>query len=250
MNVSIVTVVLNCKEFIRDCLESVKSQTYSEIQHIIIDGGSTDGTLEVIRENASSYAILISEPDLGYYDALNKGIQMSNGVVLGILNADDRFASVYVVENVMKSFKLDRCDAVYGNVNYIKRDNLEIVQRKWEDSDFDVMRFKTGWMPAHTSLFLNSSLFDSYGNYSLFFGTCADYDLIIRFLYLKKVKTIYRDELFIAMRTGGMSNGSFAKLWQALKNDYLILKSHNFKYVWIVLILKKLRKLQQYQLYV
>jgi glycosyltransferase involved in cell wall biosynthesis len=250
MIVSIITVVFNCKEFIGGCLHSVYSQTYANIEHIIIDGGSTDGTLRVIRKQSLPATILISENDQGYYDALNKGIKISKGNVIGILNADDEFSTKHIVENVVQSFKAELCDAVYGNVNFVKRSSTHLIHRKWRDRIYNRKDFLWGWMPAHTSLFLNRNLFSRYGYYSLDFGSCADYDLTIRFLHLNHAKAFYRNEVFVSMRAGGMSNGSFKKLYLGLKNDYRILKSNNFRFCWRVVIFKRLRKLQQFVIYV
>ncbi|MEO8255679.1 MAG: glycosyltransferase family 2 protein [Flavobacterium sp.] len=249
MIVSIITVVLNCKDFIGDCLDSVYSQTYLDIEHIIIDGGSSDGTLQIIREHSLSTTIIISESDRGYYDALNKGIKMSQGNVIGVLNADDEFSDIYVVEKIVRTFRDELCAAVYGNINYVDRFAKDIVYRKWRDKNYDVKDFRKGWMPAHTSLFLSSDLFSCFGYYSLSFGTCADYDLIIRFLYLNNVKTVFKNELFISMRTGGMSNGSLSKIVNGFRQDYRILQLHQFRFCLVVVILKRFRKLRQFLVY-
>jgi glycosyltransferase involved in cell wall biosynthesis len=249
MIVSIITVVFNCKDFIGFCLDSIYSQTYLKIEHIIIDGGSSDGTLEIVFERSLSNSIIISESDKGYYDALNKGIKMSKGTVIGVLNSDDEFATIYVVENIVRTFRRELCAAVYGNINYVNRFAKQIVHRKWRDKSYDLRDFHKGWMPAHTSLFLSRDLFSSYGFYSLAFGTCADYDLVIRFLYINNVKAVFRNELFISMRTGGMSNGSFSKFFNGFKQDYRILQSHKFRLSWVVVVLKRLRKLRQFVVY-
>ena len=249
MIVSIITVVFNCKDFIGFCLDSIYSQTYLKIEHIIIDGGSYDGTLEIVLKRSLSSSIVISESDDGYYDALNKGIKMSKGNVIGILNSDDEFATIYAVENIVRTFRSELCAAVYGNINYVNRFAKHIIHRKWRDKSYNVKNFQKGWMPAHTSLFLSRNLFSSYGFYSLAFGSCADYDLIIRFLYVNNVKAVFRDELFIIMRTGGMSNGSVSKNLNGLRQDYRILQSHQFRLCLVVVILKRFRKLRQFFVY-
>ena len=159
MTVSIITVVFNCEEFIGDCLDSIYAQTYPNIEHIIIDGASSDGTLNLIRAKANRKTILVSEKDLGYYHALNKGIMLSTGSIIGILNADDQLAAKNVIQNIVLCFKNHSCQAVYGNLNYVKRFSSNIIERKWRGKDYNVKRFLTGWMPPHPALFLNSELY-------------------------------------------------------------------------------------------
>ena len=246
MTVSIITVVFNCEEFIGDCLDSIYAQTYPNIEHIIIDGASSDGTLNLIRAKANRKTILVSEKDLGYYHALNKGIRLSTGSIIGILNADDQLAAKNVIQNIVLCFKNHSCQAVYGNLNYVKRSSSIIIERKWRGKDYNVNRFLTGWMPPHPALFLNSELYAIHGGYSLSFGTCSDYDLIIRFLYLRHTKTVFLDELLICMRSGGMSNGSLLKVLKSVRQDYKILVSNGFSFCSFIVILKRLRKLRQF----
>jgi glycosyltransferase involved in cell wall biosynthesis len=245
MIVSIITVVFNCEDFIEDCLDSISTQTYPNIEHIIIDGASSDGTLNIIRAKANKKTILVSEKDLGYYHALNKGIMLSTGSVIGILNADDQLAGKNVIQNIVLCFKNHSCQAVYGNLNYVKRFSNNIIERKWRDKRYNVNRFLFGWMPPHPTLFLHNELFSINGFYSLTYGTCSDYDLIIRFLYLNNTKTVFLDELIVCMRSGGMSNGSLFKVFQSIKHDYKILVLNGFSFCWFIVILKRLRKLKQ-----
>jgi glycosyltransferase involved in cell wall biosynthesis len=245
MTVSIITVVFNCEDFIGDCLDSIYAQTYPNIEHIIIDGASSDGTLNIIRAKANKKTILVSEKDLGYYHALNKGILLSTGSIIGILNADDQLAGKNVIQNIVLCFTNHSCQAVYGNLNYVKRFSNNIIERKWRDKGYNVNRFLSGWMPPHPALFLHSELFSINGFYSLSYGTCSDYDLIIRFLYLNRTNTVFLDELIVCMRSGGMSNGSLAKVFQSMKQDYKILVLNGFSFCWFIVILKRLRKLRQ-----
>jgi glycosyltransferase involved in cell wall biosynthesis len=245
MTVSIITVVFNCKDVISGCLDSIQSQTYPYIEHIIIDGGSSDGTLKIISTKANAETILMSAADLGYYDALNKGIGLSTGKVIGVLSADDEFSSVNVIEHVVSIFNSGICEAAYGNLNYIRRTTRHSVNRRWREKQYNARRFQRGWMPAHPTLFSRSELFSLYGCYSLTFGSCADYDLIIRFLYTHKVKTIFTNELMVTMRSGGLSNGSFKKLVSGMRNDHRVLVSNHFRFSWLVVILKRLRKVGQ-----
>jgi glycosyltransferase involved in cell wall biosynthesis len=246
MTISIITVVFNCKDFIGGCIDSIQSQTHPEIEHVIIDGGSSDGTIEIINTKANAQTILISEADLGYYDALNKGIMLCTGSVIGVLSADDEFSATTVIERVVSFFQSGLWEATYGNLNYVKRFANHSIKRRWRDGLYDVMRFRNGWMPAHPTLFLRRELFSLYGNYSLMFGSSADYDLIIRFFYVHRVKAVFIDELLVSMRSGGISNGSFGKVISGIKQDYCVLVSNHFKFSWIVVILKRLRKVGQW----
>ncbi|MBC7567328.1 MAG: glycosyltransferase [Pedobacter sp.] len=245
MIISVITVVFNCKEFIGHCLDSIRAQTYPNIEHIIVDGGSSDGTLQIIEEMRNDRTIFVSEIDLGYYDALNKGIKLSTGSIIGILNADDEYCGVNVLEDIVTCFKSNLCEAAYGNVNYVKRSAKNVVVRRWRDANYNIVDFHKGWMPAHTALFLSRHLFSSYGYYSLKFGSCADYDLIIRFLYTNRVKTVFKNEVLISMRMGGMSNGSLLKVLRGIKYDYRILKSNQFRFCMALVLIKRLRKIRQ-----
>jgi len=246
MIISIITVVFNCKEFIGHCLTSVQSQTYPQVEHIVIDGGSTDGTLAVIDKHPSDRMLVFSETDSGYYDGLNKGIMRSTGNVIATLNADDEFSDNYVVENMVNCFKRNQCEAVYGNLNYVKRLQTNLVIRHWQGLFYNVNRFNYGWMPPHPTIFFKKHLFTSYGVYSLNYGSSADYDLVIRFMYVQHAKTFFLDRVIVKMRAGGMSNGSLTKMVNASLRDYEILRSHHFRMCWMVLALKKLRKLGQF----
>lgn len=246
MIVSVITVVFNCKEFIGHCLDSVHSQTYHKLEHIIMDGGSSDGTLTVIAERADDRVLLFSASDSGYYDALNKGIAHANGTIIGILNADDEFADMYALENIMTCFRNGQYEAVYGNLNYVYRLNTQRILREWKGRAYHIYKFNYGWMPPHPTVYLKRQLFTSYGNYSLDFGSSADYELMIRFMYKNRINTFFLDQLLINMRAGGMSNGSFNKILNASLQDYQVLKSHHFFMCWMIVIMKKLRKLEQF----
>lgn len=246
MKVSIITAVYDAEEYIEDCIRSVISQNYSDIEYIIIDGNSTDKTLSVINKWADRVHILRSEQDLGMYDALNKGIGMASGEIIGILNSDDLFADADTVVQIVQSIQSQSCDAVYGNLNYVKRDQVQQITRKWISNPFNRNNFKTGWMPAHPTLFVKKSCFDQYGNYSLDYGTAADYELMLRFLYKYRVKAYFVNNLLVNMRTGGLSNGSFKKLYFAAINDYKAIVNNGFHFPLFILLCKKLRKITQY----
>jgi len=246
MKVSIVTVVFNCFGFIKPCIESVVSQDYPDIEYIMIDGGSVDGTVSVIKKYINNIDYFISDQDLGMYDALNKGIGMATGDLIGVLNADDCLASVDVISSVVNCFKDKGCDAVYGNLKFIKRSKDCSTTREWKSRPYNLNDFLYGWMPPHPTLYIKRNILFTAGRYSLKFGTCADYDMILRLLYKNRVNAVFLDKLMVIMRKGGMSNGSVKKITSALVNDYRILVHNEIPNPFIALMLKKVRKLNQF----
>jgi glycosyltransferase involved in cell wall biosynthesis len=246
MKISIITVVYNGEAYLRDCIESIIHQSYPNVEYIIVDGDSTDGTLSIIEEYKMHIHQLISEPDQGLYDAINKGIAMASGEIVGILNADDMLADRNVIEQIAKSFILDSSiDAVYGDLNYVHPINNKII-RTWKSKQADEKDIARGWMPAHPTLYIRKALFEKYGNYALNFGTAADYDLILRYFYQHQLKAYYLPFLMVNMRMGGVSNKNFLSLIRAFQNDYKALKMNNMPYAFSVLLRKKLSKLKQY----
>lgn len=246
MKVSIVTVVFNCKDFIKPCIESVLSQNYADIEYIMIDGGSVDGTVSIIKKYLDQIDFFQTDRDLGMYDALNKGIERATGDLVGMLNADDCLADVHVVSEIVKCFREKNCEAVYGNLKFIKRDMAYSVTRNWESSPYSLRDLRYGWMPAHPTLYIKRTVLSAAGSYSLGFGTCADYDMVLRLFYKMRIEAVYLNRLIIIMRTGGMSNGSFKKTFAAAINDYQVLVYNKIPNPLFALLLKKLRKLHQF----
>ncbi|RZL45812.1 MAG: glycosyltransferase [Pedobacter sp.] len=246
MKISIITVVYNGEKYLQDCIESVLNQNYENLEYIIIDGGSTDATLSIIEKYQNQIHHFISEKDKGMYDALNKGINLATGDVIGILNADDKLASNSVITQIANSFVSENVEGVYGNLNYINETDSSRIIRKWVSKPFAKKDIALGWMPAHPTLYLRKRLFDKYGNYSLDYGTAADYELMLRFLYLNEVKAVYLDLLIVEMRIGGMSNSSIYQRYKAMINDYKAIKSNRISFPVRTLLLKKLSKIVQY----
>jgi glycosyltransferase involved in cell wall biosynthesis len=246
MKISLITVVYNGEAFLQECFNSVIAQTYPDVEYLVIDGGSTDQTLNIIHENRSHIDYFISEKDQGLYDAINKGIQQSTGEIIGILNADDMLASADVLASVAKSFMADpTIDGLYGDLNYIHPTTHKII-RKWKSRPATFQGLKKGWMPAHPTLYLKRGLFEQHGAYSLDFGTAADYELILRYFYTHKIKTSYLPMLMVNMRMGGVSNHSFGSRISALINDYKALKVNKMPWPFLVLLKKKISKLNQF----
>ncbi|TDQ08628.1 glycosyltransferase family 2 protein [Pedobacter metabolipauper] len=246
MKVSIVTVVLNSFSSLECCISSVFLQDYKNIEYIIIDGGSTDGTITIINKYNSKIAYHTSENDTSYYDALNKGLAMTTGQIIGVLNADDYLADTGVISSIVACFKLQDCDGVYGNLSFVSKNNPFKVTREWRSMPFEALRFRFGWMPAHPTLYLKRAVYEDFGNYSLDFGSCSDYDLILRVFYENKLKAVFLDQFMVVMRAGGLSNGSLSKVLSAIYHDYRILVYHKMPFPVFVVLSKKVRKVGQF----
>ncbi len=208
MKISIITVSYNSAKTIEDTITSVLNQDYPDIEYIIIDGASTDGTMEIVNRYKQQISCIVSEPDEGIYDAMNKGIKLATGDVIGILNADDFYINNHVVTRVVKEFQISDAGAVFADLVYVKPENLNKVIRKYSSKAFTPKKFAFGWMPAHPTFFLKKSYYNQYGLYKTDYKIAADYELLIRMLYLNKVPYNYIPEILIKMRLGGVSTNS------------------------------------------
>ncbi|MCX2575943.1 glycosyltransferase family 2 protein [Pedobacter sandarakinus] len=245
MKISIITVVYNGEKYLRKCIESIIAQEHVDIEYIVIDGKSTDGTLAIINEYKCHISHFLSEKDRGLYDAINKGIELSTGDVIGILNSDDMLASSDVLGAVARVFQEDTVDAVYGDLNYVSKDNAKVI-RKWRSMQAGKEAIERGWMPAHPTLYINSKVYKAYGKYALDMGTAADYDLILRYFYVNEIKALHLPKLMVNMRMGGVSNRGMPNLIAALKNDYKALKRNSVPHAIKVLLIKKIIKIKQF----
>ena len=205
MKISIITATYNSEATIKDTLKSVNAQTYPDIEHIIVDGVSKDTTLDLVKKYGKRVSLIISEPDKGIYDAMNKGIKAATGDVIGILNSDDFFTSDDVITTIVKAFENNDIEAVYGDVNYVNPNNLNKCVRHYSSAVFRPSLFKFGLMPAHPSFYAKRSCYEKYGVYSLDYKIASDFDLLIRFLHTHKIKHKYLKKDFVTMRTGGLS---------------------------------------------
>lgn len=212
MKVSIITPAYNSVATIVDTLKSVQSQTYSPIEHIVVDGASTDHTLKVIKENAPN-AVVISEPDKGLYDAINKGIKKASGDIIGILNADDFFPNHDRVARIVSAFQCTKADCVFGDVVFVKTNDTQKAVRYYSSAGFNPAKFAWGYMPAHPSFYLKRAYYEQFGNYKIDYQIAADYELLIRMLYTQKLKYEYIPEPIVHMRAGGVSNANIKSRW-------------------------------------
>ena len=244
IKISLITATYNAERTIKRCIESVIAQKYKNLEYIIIDGGSTDSTLHIINQYRDKINILVSEPDHGVYDAMNKGIRLATGNVAGTLNADDYFASNDILVAVGAVFANPEVKILYGNLDYIKSDST--ITRKWRTKAYNRGMFNWGWMPPHPTFYCRTELFERYGYYSLDYGTAADYELMMRFMHFEKIKAIYLDKVMVKMQRGGLSNnrpGSRIKAWNF---DLKAMRKNGIFLPFFTLILKPMRKVLQY----
>lgn len=223
--ISIITVCFNSAGTIEDTIRSVAEQNYHDIEHIIVDGASTDGTKEII-EQAESVVNYISEPDEGIYDAMNKGIAMAKGEIIGILNADDFYANDGVLSQIAKAFEQQAVDACYADLVYVKQERTEEVVRYWKSSPYKSGLFRKGWMPAHPTFFCRKSVYEKYGNFNLNYKIAADVELLFRFLEKYRIKTVYLPRTLIKMRLGGTTNQSWRNIRTQNNEVLLALDEH------------------------
>ncbi|RZK61774.1 MAG: glycosyltransferase, partial [Pedobacter sp.] len=206
----------------------------------------TDGTLSVIENYHQYIAHFVSEKDEGLYDAINKGIKLATGEVVGILNADDILVSNEVIAKVANAFiNQPETQAIYGDLNYVRPTSAKIV-REWRSHQADKMDIEKGWMPAHPTFYVRKQVYKSYGGYALDMGTSADYDLMLRYFHTYRIKAIYLPFLMVNMRTGGLSNQGISNIWKAMNFDYKALKRNKIPNALLVLLKKKFSKLSQF----
>jgi glycosyltransferase involved in cell wall biosynthesis len=246
MKISIITVCYNAQEHIANCIKSVIDQNYSHIEYIVIDGGSTDNTLNIIKDFASHISILISEKDKGIYYALNKGIALATGEYIGIMHADDFFADENVLNKVANAIKHNPIDILYGNLDYVDRIDTTKIVRKWRSENYKDNLLLKGWMPAHPTFYAKKTCFIKYGDYDTQFKSASDYDLMLRFLYKSSFKKFYLDIVMVKMRVGGTSNKSFKNRMIANREDYLALKKNGIPFPYFISIFKPFRKILQF----
>ncbi len=206
MKASIITVSLNNDKTIGDTIKSVLNQTYSSIEYIVIDGGSIDETKNIIASFGDKINIFVSEKDNGIYDAMNKGISLATGDIIGILNTDDVYFDNDVIKNVIEGFQRTNCDTLWGNIVYVKRDDLNVTTRTWLSSPYSPGCFQKGWHPPHTGFFVKRSVYEKYGLFRTDLSIAADYEFMLRVLEKEKISSSFLNKTLVKMRDGGESN--------------------------------------------
>ncbi len=239
-----ITVCFNAESTILQCIQSVFSQNYKNIEYIIIDGGSTDNTLHIINQYEDKVSIFLSEPDGGIYDAMNKGIKLAGGDIIGMLNADDAFADDDILSIVAEAFKQSQVPIIYGDLDFVNSQGA--VVRKWRSGQYAQGMFNWGWMPPHPTFYCNRELFHQFGFYSLEYGTAADYELMLRFMHHHRIKAFYIKKVLIGMKIGGISNKSFGNRVKGLFFDFKAMRNNGILLPVVTLVCKPLRKINQY----
>ena len=230
MKISIITATYNSSATLHDTIESVLSQSYSNWQHVIVDGGSMDNTLEIIKKYEPRYhgkLKWISEIDKGLYDAMNKGIAIADGDIIGILNSDDFYADTNVLRTIANG--IENKDVVYGDLVFVNPENSDLIIRKWKGSQHVPGAFMRGWHPAHPTFYARKKLFEKSGSFDISFDVSADFELMLRFLEKEKATSNYIPKTFIKMRLGGESTGSIKKIILGNKNVLRAFKKNGYK---------------------
>ncbi|MGN6492500.1 MAG: glycosyltransferase family 2 protein [Agriterribacter sp.] len=245
MKLSIITATYNSSETIRDTLTCVQQQDYGNVEHIIVDGLSKDNTLNIVK-TFPHVAKIVSEKDKGIYDAMNKGIRCATGDVIGILNSDDVYASKEVLSLVAKAFEDPAVQATYANLEFVLRNDLDKVVRRWKAGTYSKKSFYYGWMPPHPTFFVRKEVYEKVGLFNINLGSAADYELMLRILLKNNIPATYINHVLIKMRVGGVSTASLSNRLKANQKDRLAWKVNELQPDFYTLYLKPLRKLGQF----
>lgn len=246
MKISVITVVRNRKDTIREAIESVLSQTYNNTEYIVVDGSSNDGTTEIIQEYQERISKFISEPDEGIYDAMNKGIKLATGDIIGILNGDDLYAGSDILETVAREFMTKDIDCLYGDLVYVDEKDTSKVIRYWKSCGFEKGLFERGWHPPHPTFFTRRECYEKYGCFNLDFKIAADYELMLRFLNRYGLKSMYLPRVMVRMRMGGESNKNLINILKANIECYRAWKINNMSVTPLIVLRKPLGKVKQF----
>lgn len=244
MKVSIISIVFNNVEHIEDCIRSVKCQQYDDVEYIVVDGKSTDGTIEVVKRSMGIIDNYITERDRGLYDALNKGIRLANGDVIGILHSDDIFYNEDVIGDVVAKFRETNADLVYAKGIFVDRDNPNKIKRIYGSNNFKKWFLYFGWIPLHTTIFVRKEVFERSGLYDLKYSIASDYDISLRWFMDDNIQKGFLDKFIVKMRLGGKST-TLGLQKSKSRQDLEIIKKHHL-WGWFTLFFKVARKIPQY----
>ena len=244
MKISIITITYNSAKTLQRALESVQSQTYNDIEHVLVDGASTDGTRELIEAYAAKHTNVrwVSEPDEGIYNAINKGIRMASGDVIGFLHSDDVLYSTDSIGQIAAAMRASKADVIYGDLQYCKGDK---VVRRWKSNDFHPSALKFGWMPPHPTVYVRREVYEQVGPYDEWFRISADYDMILR-IFTAGFKTHYIPEVLVKMNTGGTSNKNSKARLSKTQEDFIVLRKNNIGAGLLTVACKQIRKIRQF----
>jgi len=250
MKITIITVTYNSARTLTRAIRSVCRQDYKDIDYIIVDGESADSTLNIVKEFAAQHKNIryVSEPDKGIYDAINKGISLAKGEVIGLLNSDDELANNHVISEIVHKMETEQADIIYGDLVYCKYDMIEHnpprVIRYWKSNDFKEEDIRKGWMPPHPTMYCRKKVFERVGLYRDDFRISADYEFVLRAFADSSLKKVYLPKVIVKMETGGISNRDCRSVWIKMKEDKRAMKMHNLSIC--TLIGKNLRKFTQF----
>lgn len=247
MKVSVITICLNSAATIDDAIHSVASQDYRDIEYVIVDGGSTDGTREIINSRSDVVSRVVSEPDEGLYDALNKGIRMSCGDVIALLHSDDIYADDRLITKVVEAFESSGAEAVYTDLEYVSRSNTTRTTRLWRAGIYSHGSFLNGWMPPHPALFVKRAVYDRCGLYNTSFRISADYEFMLRAIHKYGIDLHYLPITGVKMRVGGRSNISLGNRLLANREDRKAWRINGLHPHWYTTLLKPLSKIRQFR---
>jgi glycosyltransferase involved in cell wall biosynthesis len=232
MKISIITACYNSEKYIKDTIKSILNQTYQNIEYIIIDGKSIDNTVNIIKEfepKFNSRLKWITEPDTGIYDAMNKGIKLATGDIIGILNSDDIYLNNNVISKIVNIFANNDTDSIFANLYFVDSNDTKKIVRTWKSSSYIPYSFSKGWHPPHPTFFVKRDYYDKYGDFDTTFQISADFELMLRFIEKFQIKTYFLDEFIVAMRYGGESTKSIGKIVTGNKNIIKAFKKNNIK---------------------
>jgi glycosyltransferase len=249
ITISIITATYNCASTLPDCIDSIAQQTYTKHEHVIVDGASADGTIDVINHYSNQITTFITEPDQGIYDALNKGIKLSTGDVVGFLHADDMYASYEVLSKIAKVFEDPEICAVYGDLDYVSQQDTSRVIRRWKSKPFKRSDLSRGWMPAHPTLYVRREWYECIGGFDTSYHIAADYLSILKLFMNPEFKTVYIPNVLVTMRLGGASNQSLKAIIKKTKEDWRVLRicGYNKTNALCAIVWKNLSKLAQFK---
>lgn len=246
MKISIITAVYNRKKTIEHAMESVFAQDYHDIEYIVVDGMSNDGTNDVVQRYRDRIAVSIREKDTGIYNALNKGIRAATGEVVGFLHADDFLATSKCITRIASALQKSEADATYGDLQYVDATEPSRVKRLWVAGDYSVKRFRWGWMPPHPTVYLRRSLYERFGGFREDFQIAADYELLVRMMVKHQIRACYVDQVIVKMREGGKSNASLKNRLTANREDLQAWKVNHLRPPTGLRWTKPLRKVTQF----
>jgi len=245
MKLSLITVTYNSAETLQNTIKSVRSQQINGLEYIVIDGGSVDGTLELLAESSDVVSHWISEPDSGIYDAMNKGVKLTTGEIIGFLHADDCFANTNILGEIIRRFSINDIDFLYGDLEYITTTKPSKVLRYWQSGEFSTSMLKWGWMPPHPTVYFKRGLIDKVGLFNTSYTIAADYEWMLRCLNTPAINVQYWPQVVVQMRVGGASNKNLSRIIKKSREDYRAIKSNKIGGI-LTLAFKNLGKVTQF----